>query len=115
MAVADVKTASKNSYQCVVLTGSQRWNFNINWIRGEWRLVSRELVNDGYYFVNGYPSVHVASCTGYLARLYPSLFNPGWLYSSIEVKNIGYFVYTRVIYNFGVYSYQGIVRTTYGV
>lgn len=84
-------------------------------MRGEWRLVSRELVNDGYYFVNGYPSVHAASCTGYLARLYPTSFNPGWLYSSIEVKNIGYFVYTRVLYSLGAYSYQGIVRTTYGV
>lgn len=73
------------------------------------------MVNDGYYFVTGYPSVHVASCTGYLARLYPTSFIPGWLYGSIEVKNIGYFVYTRVIYRLGSYSYQAIVRTTYGV
>lgn len=57
----------------------------------------------------------MASCTGYLARLYPGSFVPGWIYGAIEVKNIGYFVYTRVIYRAGSLSYQGVVRTTYGV
>lgn len=113
--VVEIKASSKNAYQCVALSANNRWNFNVNWVRGQWVLVSRELVNDGYYFVTGYPSVNVASCTGYLARLYPGSFNAGWLYGAIEVKNIGYFVYTRVVYRVGVYAYQGIVRTTHGV
>lgn len=78
-------------------------------------MVNKELANDGYYFVSGYPSVQVASCTGYLARLYPTAFVPGWLYSAIEVRNIGYFVYTRVVYKIASVSYQAVVRTTWGV
>ena len=97
------------------MTGLQRWNFNLNWVSGQWVLVTKELVNDGYYFVTGYPSVQVASCTGYLARLYPTAFVSGWLYSAIEVKNIGYFVYTRVVYRIGSISYQAVIRTTCGV
>lgn len=115
VAVIDIKTSSKHVYQCVALTGYQRWNFNINWIRGQWVLVNRELANDGYYFITGYPSIQVASCTGYLARLYPTAFVSGWLYSAIEVRNIGYFAYTRAVYKIGSASYQAVVRTTWGV
>ena len=66
-------------------------------------------------FVTGYPSVQVASCKEYLARLYPTAFIPGWLYSAIEVINIGYFSYTRAVCKIGSASYQAAVRTTWGV
>ena len=50
-----------------------------------------------------------------MARLYPTAFVSGWLYSAIEIKSIGYFVYTRVVYRIGSVSYQAVIRTTYGV
>lgn len=115
VSIVEVKNSSKNSYQCVGLTRSERWRINVNWVKGQWIISNKELINDGYYFVTGYPSVATASATGYLARLYPSSFNSQWVYSAIEIKNIGYFVYNRVIYRLGNVAYQGIVRTTIGV
>jgi len=115
VAIVDLKNAGRNAYQCVALIGSERWRINANWVKGAWVLSSKEVVSDGYYFVTGYPSVATASTTGYLARLYPTSFNSQWIYSAIEVKNIGYFVYNRIIYRLGGIAYQGIVRTTHGV
>lgn len=115
VAIVEVRNSSKNSYQCVGLTGSERWRINVNWVKGQWVISNKELINDGYYFVTGYPSVATASATGYLARLYPNSFNSQWVYSAIEVKNIGYFVYNRVVYRLGGVAYQGVVRTTHGV
>ncbi len=51
-----------------------------------------------------------------MARLYPSYFSSSkWIYSSIGVKNIGYFIYTRIIFKIDNQFYQGIVRSTHGV
>lgn len=115
VSIVEIKNSGKNSYQCVGLTGSDRWRINVNWVKGQWVISNKELINDGYFFVTGYPSVATASATGYLARLYPTSFNSQWVYSAIEVKNIGYFVYNRVIYRLGDVAYQGVVRTTHGV
>lgn len=41
-------------------------------------------------------------------------FVPGWLYSAIEVRNFGYFSYTRAVYKIGSVSYQAVVKTTWG-
>ena len=84
-------------------------------MKGAWVVVSKEIINDGYFFVTGYPSIGIASTTGFLARLYPASFNSDWVYSAIEVKNIGYFVYNRVIYRLGGDAWQAVVRTTHGV
>lgn len=115
VAIVDLKNSNKNSYQCVALTGAERWRINVNWVKGEWIISNKELINDGYFFVTGYPSVATASATGYLARLYPTSFNSQWVYGAIEVKNIGYFVYNRIVYRIGGQAYQGVVRTTHGV
>lgn len=113
--VVDVKSSGRNAYQCIAVGGSERWRLNVNWVRGAWVVVNKEIINDGYYFVTGYPSVGVASATGFLARLYPSSFRSNWVYSVIEVKNIGYFVYNRIVYRLDGAAYQAVVRTTHGV
>jgi hypothetical protein len=115
ISIVDVKNVKRNAYQCLVLTEAYRWTVTLNWVKGQWVINNKELINDGYFFVSGYPSVAVASTTGFLARLYPTSFNSQWVYTAIEVKNIGYFVYNRVIYRLGNVAYQGIVRTTHGV
>ena len=50
-----------------------------------------------------------------MARLYSASFKSNWVYCAIEVKNIGYFVYNRVIYRLGGAAWQAVVRTTHGV
>lgn len=113
--VVDVRNAGRNAYQCVVVNHGERWRLNVNWVRGAWVVANKELINDGYFFVTGYPSVATASATGFLARLYPNWFNSQWIYSAIEVRNIGYFVFNRVVYRIGGSAYQAVVRTTHGV
>lgn len=113
--MVEVRLISQYVYDCVAISRGNRWRISLNWVRGNWIINQRSTVNDGYYTVSGYPSVHAASCTGYLARLYPTVFRSNWLYTSIQVKNIGYFVYSRVIYTVGSQAYQGVIRTTHGV
>jgi len=106
---------AKNSYQATCVTNSQRWRINANWSKGQWVVNSRQNIDDGYYHITGYPSVNVASCSGYLARVYPSWFASQWVYGSIEVKNIGYLVYNRIVYKSDKSAWQGVVRTTHGI
>lgn len=74
---------------------------NVNWVKGKWVINSKQALDDGYYFANGYPSVNVAACSGYLAKLYPTSFANSWVYGSIQVKNIGYLAYNRIVYKVG--------------
>jgi hypothetical protein len=50
-----------------------------------------------------------------LSKLYPTEFSNKWNYVSIEAKNVGFFSYSRAIYNFSGKAYQGVVRTTHNV
>ena len=114
-AVIEVKLIHRHSFECVAISSGSRWRYNINWVQGNWIVQQKVVIQDGYYAIAGYPSVNAASCTGYLAKLYPSVFRSSWVYSSIEVKNIGYFIYNRVVYRVNNIAYEGVIRTTYGV
>jgi hypothetical protein len=65
--------------------------------------------------VHGYPSSAIASCTGFLSKLYPSHFLKAYVYVSIETKTIGISLYVRVILSFGDQFVEAVVQMTYGV
>lgn len=99
----------------MIATSANRWAIDLNWVRGKWVINKKAIINDGYYTLNGYPSVNVAASTGYLSKMYPNNFQKDVKYGNIQVKNIGYFIYTRIVFNLGGKPYQGVVRNTYGV
>jgi hypothetical protein len=87
----------------------------LKWENGVWRVVSKVPYNDGYFTAYGYPSVTVASCTGFLARLYPIHFSKPYVYVNIQTKSVGVSLYHRIVYDFGDKSFEASVELTFGV
>ena len=113
--VNKIENVGKNVFDCVVIKGGRRWKVTVAW-EGKWVAKRKTVVNDGYYVVRGQPSVGVEGCTGYQQKLHPKLFSNGHTYALIEVKNIGYLLYTRIVYDLGSNGmYEGVVRNTYGI
>jgi hypothetical protein len=83
ISIASVQVLTSTSYSCVALSKLNRWNFNVNWVYGKWVVNSKTPIIDGYYKVSGYPSVNVASCTGYLSKIYPAAFANRYLYTYV--------------------------------
>jgi hypothetical protein len=63
----------------------------------------------------GYPSSLVASCTGFLSRLYPTFFSREYIYVAIETRTVGVNIYVRIVYRFAERLVQSVVQVTYGV
>jgi len=97
------------------VTLSGRWAYTIQWNKDKWVVVSKEPASDGYFKALGYPSSLVASCTGFLNRLYPIYFAKGYVYASIETKTVGFNIYVRIVYNFNGVFVQSTVQVAYGV
>lgn len=41
VSIVEVRNSTKNSYQCVGLTGSERWRISTNWVKGQWVISSK--------------------------------------------------------------------------
>lgn len=106
---------SPRSFAIIGVSGEKRWQYIINWVNGKWTLVSKQPYSDGYYVARGIASASTASCTGFLRKLYPRHFSVPFLYVLIETKTVGIHLYNRIIFNFGVASFEGVVSTTFGV
>lgn len=115
IAVAGFIALSPNSYAVVGISTSGRWSITIQWVRGRWVVVSRQPAGDGYFRALGYPSSLVASCTGFLSRLYPVFFTRNYIYVSIETRTVGVNIFVRIVYRFADRLVQSVVQVTYGV
>lgn len=115
IAVLSYVSLSPRSFAIIGISGGKRWQYIINWANGKWALVSKQPYSDGFYSAQGIPSASTASCTGFLRKLYPRHFSAPFLYVLIETKSVGIHLYNRIIFNFGVVHYEGVVSTTFGV
>lgn len=106
---------SSTSFAVVGVSSSGRWQFTVQWNKDKWEVVSKEPASDGYFKALGYPSSLIASCTGFLSRLYPLHFSQGYRYVLIETKTVGVNIFVRNIYNFGGLFVQSVVQVAYGV
>jgi hypothetical protein len=115
LAVASFVSLSPTSFAIIVISESGRWQITVNWQEGKWVVVSKQPYTEGYFRAFGYPSSSVASCTGFLNRLYPTSFLEGWLYASIETKTVGVNMFTRLVFQFGLTFAEAVVGQTFGV
>lgn len=115
LAVVSFVSLSPSSFAVIGISESGRWQITLEWQEGIWVVVSKQPYNEGYSRAHGYPSSSVASCTGFLTRLYPAYFGNGWLYASIETKTVGVNLFTRLVYQFGDRFAEATVGQTYGV
>ncbi len=115
LAIVSFVSLSPTSFAIIGVSETGRWQITIEWQEGKWVVVSKQPYTEGYYKAYGYPSSSVASCTGFLARLYPSYFGEGWLYASIETKAVGVNLYSRLVYQTGGKFVEAVVGQTYGV
>ena len=115
IAVTGFVSLSPTSYAIIGISETGRWQITLEWKDGQWVVVSKQPYNGGYYKARGYPSSAVASCTGFLKKLYPKQFGEGYEYLSIETKTVGMNIYAKLIYRFrGIYV-EAVVKYTYGV
>jgi hypothetical protein len=115
LAVVSFVSLSPTSFAVIGISESGRWQITLEWQDGKWIVVSKQPYTEGYSRAHGYPSSSVASCTGFLYRLYPANFGQGWLYASIETKAVGVNLYTRLVYQLGDKFAEATVGQTYGV
>lgn len=115
LAVASFVSLSPTSFAIIAVSETGRWQITVNWQDGKWVVVSKQPYTEGYFRAQGYPSSSVASCTGFLTKLYPVYFGQAWIYASIETKTVGVNMFTRIVYQFGVSFAEAIVGQTYGV
>ncbi len=115
IAIVGFIALSPNSFAVVGISTSGRWSITIQWIKAKWVVVSRQPAGDGYFRALGYPSSLIASCSGFLSRLYPAYFSRGYVYVTIETRTVGVNIYARIVYKFADRLVQSVVQLTYGV
>lgn len=114
-AIVNFVSLSPRSFAVLVITGKNRWQLTLNWVDGKWTISSKQPYNDGFYVAEGFPSSVAASCSGFLARLYPAHFKANFLYVVIEAKNVGVSLFNRIVFDFGEGAFEGVVQVTFGV
>lgn len=115
IAVSAFVSLSPSSFAIIGVTESGRWQITVEWQEGAWIVVSKQPYKDGYYKAMGYPSAAVAASSGFLKKLYPKQFGEGYIYASIETKNVGVAIYIRVVYKFKGLVIEAVVKKVYGV
>ena len=100
MAVASFVSLSPTSFAVIAISSTGRWQINIEWREGEWVVVSKQPYTEGYYRAIGYPSASIAAATNFVKKMYPQQFGEGFIYASIETKNVGVSIFIRLVFRF---------------
>lgn len=115
LAVTTFVSLSPSSFAIIGVAESGRWQITVEWQDGKWVIVSKQPYKDGYYKAKGYPSALAAAGTGFLKKLYPQQFGNGFVYASIETKNVGVSIFIRFVYKFKGLWIEAVVKKVYGV
>ena len=115
MAVASFVSLSQTSFAIIAISSTGRWQITVEWREGQWVVVSKQPYNEGYYRAHGYPSASVAAATNFVKKMYPQQFGEGYVYASIETKNVGVSIYIRLVFRFKGDFVEAVIKKLYGV